>query len=57
MAEFDQNAYIQDYCKKMYDRITFQVPKGMRQEIKKQAARKGYTSVNSYLMHLVESDK
>lgn len=39
------------------DDIKVRVPAGMREEIRAQANRKGYESVNSYIIALIERDK
>lgn len=54
---FDQNAYVKEFCRERYDRISLQVPKGQRERIKEQAAGKGYKSVNAYVLDLIEKDR
>lgn len=45
-----------NYQRNNYDRILLRVPKGKRDEIKKQAENKKMT-VNQYLIHLIDNDK
>lgn len=51
--EFNQITYQNEYIKEKYDRINLTVPKGRKDEIKKQAAKEG-KSVNEYINNLIE---
>ena len=48
-----QNKALQNYAKQNYERLIIQVPKGMKEEIKKQADAAG-TSINRYVLEAVE---
>lgn len=44
------------YAKKAYDDIRLQVKKGMKEEIKEHAKKKGYSSLQGYINSLIEAD-
>lgn len=56
MSEFNQSKYIQDYMKNNYDRIVVQVPKGRREQIKAYAKETGYSSLNAYIIDVINRD-
>lgn len=49
---FDANAYNAAYKRDNYDQILLRVPKGMREEIAKAAAKRGM-STNQYIISLI----
>lgn len=53
---FDANTYNAAYKRDNYDQILLRVPKGMREEIAKQATDRGL-SLNQYIISLIEKDK
>lgn len=53
--EFNQISYQNEYIKEKYDRINLTVPKGRKEEIKKQAEKAG-KSVNEYINSLIDRD-
>lgn len=50
-----QQAHVNKYISKAYDRINLTVPKGEKDKIKAYAERKG-KSVNSYINDLIKED-
>lgn len=56
MSDFNQAKYIQDYMKNNYDRIVVQVPKGRREQIKEHAKEAGYSSLNAYIIDIINRD-
>lgn len=55
--KFDKTKYINKFQKENYDRIIVQVKKGEREHYKEQAKEKGYTSLNAYIINLMDNDK
>ena len=53
--EFNQTEYVNDFIRKIYDRINLLIPAGNKEIIKSRAAKKG-KSVNQYLNDLIEDD-
>ena len=56
MSEFNQQKYIQEYCKENYDRCIFNVPKGFKNVIARHYLSKGYKSLNAYVNDLIAKD-
>lgn len=46
----------QKYNDKAYDRLYISVPKGQKDIIKEQAAKRGKDSINSYINDLIKED-
>lgn len=53
---FDKVKYDNDYAKNNYDRIPINVPKGKKELIKAYAQIKGYSSINAYVIALIDED-
>ena len=53
---FEQFKYQNDYNKEKYDRIPINVPKGQKELIKTYATLKGYSSINAYVVALINAD-
>lgn len=56
MSEFNQQKYIQEYCKEKYDRCIFNVPKGQKAVITEHYKAQGYKSLNEYVNSLIRED-
>lgn len=56
MGEFNQARYISEFQKEKYDRCIFNVPKGKKQEIEEHWKKKGYKSLNAYVVALIDAD-
>lgn len=56
MSDFNQQKYIQQYCKDNYDRCIFNVPKGKKKVIEEHYKAKGYKSLNAYINDLINTD-
>lgn len=52
---FDMNKYQTDYKKNNYDRISLEVPKGKKEDIKEYAKSKNM-KVNEYIKDLITKD-
>ena len=50
---FDATEYKNKYQKEKYDRIIVNVPKGEKDIINEDAKRKGYKSLNSYIVDAI----
>ena len=55
-GNFDQQKYVNDYCKEKYDRCIFNVPKGKKAVIEAHRKKKGYKSLNQYVNDLIDTD-
>lgn len=53
---FDQQKYVNEYCKENYDRCIFNVPKGKKAIIEEHRKKKGYKSLNQYVNDLIDAD-
>lgn len=53
---FDQFKYQNQYNKDKYDRCIFNVPKGKKEVIEKHWRKKGYKSLNAYVVDLIDND-
>lgn len=53
---FDKVKYDNEYAKINYDRIPINVPKGQKELIKAYATLKGYSSINAYVVALINTD-
>jgi len=51
--KFDATKYKNDFQKEKYDRIIVNVPKGQKQVINEEAKRKGYKSLNSFVVDAI----
>lgn len=56
MGNFNQAKYIQEFQKEKYDRCIFNVPKGQKAVIEEHWRKKGYKSLNAYVVDLIEKD-
>lgn len=55
-GNFDQQKYVNDYCKENYDRCIFNVPKGQKAVIEAHRKKRGYKSLNQYVNDLINAD-
>lgn len=53
-AKFDATKYKNDFQKEKYDRIIVNVPKGERDILKAEAKKRGYSSLNSYVVDAIK---
>lgn len=53
MGEFDQSAYIHQYQKEHYDRMSFLLPKGKGKAVKRLAVEKG-VSITQLIVYALE---
>ncbi len=51
--KFDATKYKNDYQKEKYDRIIVNVPKGQKNIIDEHAKKKGYKSLNSFVVDAI----
>lgn len=51
--KFDSTKYKNDFQKEKYDRIIVNVPKGQKIMIDEQAKKKGYKSLNSFVVDAI----
>lgn len=51
--KFDATKYKNDFQKEKYDRIIVNVPKGQKNIIDEQARKKGYKSLNSFVVDAI----
>ena len=56
MGEFNQAKYISEFQKEKYDRCIFNVPKGQKAVIEEHRKKKGYKSLNAYVVALIDED-
>lgn len=50
---FDATKYKNDFQKEKYDRIIVNVPKGRKQVINEEAKKKGYKSLNAFVVDAI----
>lgn len=53
---FEQFKYQNQYNKEKYDRCIFNVPKGQKVIIEEHWRKRGYKSLNAYVVDLIEKD-
>lgn len=51
--KFDATKYKNEFQKEKYDRIIVNVPKGQKQEIDAQAKKRGYKSLNAFVVDAI----
>lgn len=51
--KFDATKYKNDFQKEKYDRIIVNVPKGQKQSINEEAKKRGYKSLNSFVVDAI----
>ena len=51
--KFDATKYKNDFQKEKYDRIIVNVPKGQKQFINEEAKKRGYKSLNSFVVDAI----
>lgn len=51
--KFDATKYKNDFQKEKYDRIIVNVPKGQKQYINEEAKKRGYKSLNSFVVDAI----
>lgn len=53
MTDFNATKYKNDFQKEKYDRIIVNVPKGQKQIIDSEAKKRGYKSLNSFVVDAI----
>lgn len=53
---FEQIKYQNEYNKEKYDRCIFNVPKGQKKVIEAHWKKRGYKSLNAYVVDLIDKD-
>lgn len=53
---FEQIKYQNEYNKEKYDRCIFNVPKGQKKVITEHLKKRGYKSLNAYVVDLIDKD-
>lgn len=56
MGDFNSTKYKNAFAKDTYDRLSINVPKGMKKVIEEHYKAKGYKSLNAYVNDLINTD-